>query len=242
MVRPVAVIVAAILMSRPGMPKDEATRFATVLKEVARQHGFDPLTGVAIVHFESSWYPEVVSGDGEDYGLGQIRARYIGACRQDDDPLTEPSEACQEVKKSLLDAETNLRLMGQIITDNRKLCRDKTGTAHFHQWLGSYQGLNFPKENRWCQANERTHRVVEYRKQLIAQLVHGKPAAPTKPKAPTKPAAKPKAPTKPAAKPKAPPKPAAKPKAPRKPAAKPKAPTKPAAKPKAPTKSRPKPS
>ncbi len=183
MVRPLAVIVAAIMLSRPGMPKEDAQRFATILQEVAKQHGFDPLTGVAMVHYESSWYPNVVSDNGEDYGLGQIRARFIGACRDDADPLEEPSDACKEVKKSLLDAETNLRMMGQIITDNRKLCREKTGTAWFHQWLGSYQGLNFPKENRWCQANDRTHRVIEYRKRLIAEVVHGKsPKAKPKPK------------------------------------------------------------
>lgn len=170
MLRPIALIVSAILMSRPGMPLDEAQRYARVLQEEAKEHGFDPLTGVAIIHFESGWYPQAVSSNGEDYGLGQIRARYIGACRDDEDPLENPSEECLAVKRSLLEAETNIRKMADLITNNRKLCRDKIGSALFHQWLASYQGLNFPKQNRWCVAKKKTWAVIEYRKKLIREL------------------------------------------------------------------------
>ncbi|MEZ4221111.1 MAG: hypothetical protein R3B13_09280 [Polyangiaceae bacterium] len=175
MVRPLAIVVAAIMLTRPQMPVQEAERFARALNKVAKVHDFDPLTGVAIVHFESGWKPEVVSENGEDYGLGQIRARYIGACRKDNDPLDAPSEACRDVKRALLEAEKNLEEMGRLISDNRKLCKAKTGTAWFPQWLASYQGKNHPKQNRWCKPDEGTHKVIRYRQHLIDTLVRKPP-------------------------------------------------------------------
>ena len=115
MLRPLDVIVAAILLARPDIAEDEAVRHAKVLREVAREHAFDPLTGVAIIRHESGWQSQTISANGEDYGLAQIRARYIGACRNDADPLRHPSKECQAVKRSLLDAETNIRTMGKLI-------------------------------------------------------------------------------------------------------------------------------
>jgi hypothetical protein len=170
MVRPIAAIVAAILISRPDMPVEEATRYARVLRDEAKEHGFDPYTGVSIIHHESGWIPDIVSENREDYGLGQIRARFIGACRGDEDPLRAPSAACRAVKQSLLVPENNIRQMAELITDHRKLCREKTGTAKFHQWLASYQGRNYPKEDRWCDASEQTWQVVRYRRWLISEV------------------------------------------------------------------------
>ena len=169
-IRPIATIVAAILIGRPDMPVDEATRYATVLREVARQHEFDPYTGVSIIQHESGFLPRLVSDDGEDYGLGQIRARYVGACREDSDPLKAPSDACRKVKQSLLVPETNIREMAEIITRNRELCRRKTGSAWFHQWLASYQGRNFPKQGKWCQPGPDTFEVVKYRRWLVREV------------------------------------------------------------------------
>jgi hypothetical protein len=170
MLRSIAVIVSGIMLSRPGMPQAEAERYARILQEEAKEHGFDPLTVVAMVHFESGWRPEAVSKDGEDYGLGQVRARFVGACRNDADPLNAPSEECQKVKDSLLDAETNLREIARIITDARKLCTDKTGAAPLHRWLASYQGLNFPSQKKWCKPGKKTWRVVRYREELVRRL------------------------------------------------------------------------
>ncbi len=171
MLRPLAVIMAAIYLSRPEMPLEEAERYASVLREEARQHSFDPLSVVAIVHFESGWLPHVVSANGEDFGLGQVRARFIGACRQDADPLHKPSEACREQKQVLLQGEANVRWIATMIQRNRDLCRKKTGTAWFPQWLASYQGLNFPAQKRWCQPREKTHQVIRYHAELKRELL-----------------------------------------------------------------------
>ena len=172
--RSIPLIVAAIEMTRPGVSKEEATRYATTLQEVAREHDFDPFSVVAIVHYESAWLPHVVSRNGRYFGLGQIAARYIGACRGDADPIHNPSDGCKQVKVMLVDGEANLRQMGEIITRSRKLCKKKTGTAWFHQWLAAYQGRNYPKKKKWCQPGKQTWRVIEYRKKLIRELVHKK--------------------------------------------------------------------
>jgi hypothetical protein len=183
-IRVVAALVSAILMSRPGMPKEQATRYAEALNEVGKTHDFDPLIAVAIIHFESHWYPSIVSADGEDYGLGQVRARFVGACRDDVDPLHDPSEACKAAQASLLDGHVNIQHMAGIIAANRTLCKEKTGKAQAAQWLAGYQGYNDPDHNRWCKPGEKTTRVLAYHKELLAALT---------PKPPPKPAPKGKA-------------------------------------------------
>jgi hypothetical protein len=170
-VRALSLIVSAILMSRPAMPIAEARRYARVLAEEAEQHAFDPLTVVAIVHFESRWRPSVVSPDGEDYGLGQVRARYYGACRDDEDPVHHPSAGCLATKASLLDGATNLRRVAAIISANRELCKEKVMSDSLPRWLAGYEGMNSPSRDRWCAPGPKTWRVVGYRRQLVAELV-----------------------------------------------------------------------
>ena len=171
MVRSIPLLVSAILMSRPSMPRVEAARYATVLDQVALEHDFDPLTAVAIIHFETHWYPSLISADGEDYGLGQVRGRYLSACRDDADPVGAPSAACQAAKANLLDGAFSIRRMATIITANREMCRERTGTALAPQWLAGYQGYNSPGSDRWCTPGEKTWRVLDYRKELIATLL-----------------------------------------------------------------------
>jgi|HubBroStandDraft_4_1064222.scaffolds.fasta_scaffold212392_2 hypothetical protein len=158
-------------MSRPAMPIAEARRYAHVLAEEAEAHAFDPLTVVAIVHFETRWRPSLVSPDGEDYGLGQVRARFWGACRDDEDPVHHPSEACLATKASLLDGAANLRHVATIITANRELCKAKVGSAWLPKWLAGYEGMNSPSRDRWCAPGPKTWQVVGYRQQLVAELV-----------------------------------------------------------------------
>lgn len=183
MIRSIPVLVSAILLSHPTMPRPEATRYATVLNQVALEHDFDPLTAVAIIHFETHWRPSLISPDGEDYGLGQVRGRYLSACRADEDPVGAPSAACQAAKSNLLDGAFNIRRMATIITANREMCRERTGTAWAPQWLAGYQGYNSPGSDRWCSPGDKTWRVLEYRKELMSTLL-------PKPKAPARIAAK----------------------------------------------------
>lgn len=151
MIRSIATIAAAIALCAPSMPEKARVGYAKVLRAEAKKHSFDPLTGVAIIWHESSWRAGAVSPDGEDHGLGQIRARYIGACKQDADPVHAPSEGCRSVKASLLSGAYNIRLMANQITRWRKLCRKKTGrSALFHRWLQGYGGYSKPTRGIWC--------------------------------------------------------------------------------------------
>lgn len=191
MIRTIPLLVSAILLSRPSMAPSEAARYAATLNEVARDHDFDPLTAVAIIHFETRWQPSLVSPDGEDYGLGQVRARFVEGCRGDEDPVNAPSEACRAAKAALLDGSANIRRMASIITANRELCRERTGTAWAPQWLAGYQGYNSPRRERWCEPGLKTWRVLEYRKALMAALLPKPEPAPAAAPAPaTKPAVK----------------------------------------------------
>jgi hypothetical protein len=170
MIRALPIIVQAILLSRPSMPLPEARRYAKVLQEEAARNDYDPFTVVAIVHHESRWRPGAVSADGEDYGLGQIRARWYGACRTDADPVHDPSPGCRAAKAALLSGEANLRRISVIIRANRELCKEKTDSANLPRWLAGYQGLNSPSHDRWCAPSGITWEVVEYRKKLVDQL------------------------------------------------------------------------
>jgi hypothetical protein len=193
LIRSISLLVTAILLSRPGMPRGEAAHYAQVLNEVAAAQSFDPLTAVAMIHFETHWYPGLVSADGEDYGLGQVRARFVGACRLDEDPVNAPSEACLAVKAALRDGATNIRRMGVIIGANQAFCKEKTGTAKVHQWLAGYQGYGAPGRGIWCTPGDKTRQVLDYYSALVAKLVpKPKPKPAPKKAAPkSKPAPKP---------------------------------------------------
>jgi len=157
-------------MSRPAIPKDEATRYAKILNEIGSKYDFDPLLAVSMIHYESRWLPGIASDDGEDYGLGQVRARYVGACRADEDPLHAPSDACKAVKVNLLVGENNLRQMGVIIGANKKMCVEKRGKMKPEFWIAGYQGLSQPERNKWCVPGPTTTRVMDYHKELLASL------------------------------------------------------------------------
>ena len=131
MLRALQLIVSAILLTRPQMPRAEAERYARVIQEEAVRRDFDPFTVVAIVHYESHWLPGVVSPDGEDYGLGQIRARFLTGCHEDADPVRAPSPGCRAAKATLFAGDVNLRRVAMLITANRELCKDKVGARGF---------------------------------------------------------------------------------------------------------------
>lgn len=136
-----AVIIAALHLANPTLSKPVRQNMAkTIAIEAERAH-VDPLLMVAVFWHESGVRRGAVSKDGEDYGLGQIRARFIGACRHDEDPVHNPSEECLAVKASLLDANYNIRVTAQVISKWRKTCRETTGTKALpHRWLSGYAG------------------------------------------------------------------------------------------------------
>lgn len=170
MIRSIALLVAAMHFTRPTMPNEEAQRYARALNEVASARGFDPLIAVAIVHFETQWRPTLVSADGEDYGLGQVRARYLAACRNDADPVNAPSEECARAKESLKDGVTNLRRMGSIIEANIDFCKARTGSGKLERWLSGYQGYGDAERGIYCKPGDKTFQVIGYYNELVEKL------------------------------------------------------------------------
>jgi len=160
----------AIRLSQPDVSEADAHRYATALHASAEQNRFDPLLGVAIIYNESRFRPRAISKNGEDYGLGQIRARYVGACRKDKNPVRRPSARCLDAKEALLEPEENIRRMGELISYHRKVCQRKVKSGHHSRWLASYQGHNHPRENRWCTPGKATWRVLAHRDRLAREL------------------------------------------------------------------------
>jgi len=174
MFRTIATIAFAIRFGHPEVSEDDANRYAVALQAEAERNDFDPLTGVAIIHRESRFTPGAKSRDGEDFGLAQVRARYVGACRKDKNPLRRPSEACKAVKESLLEPEENIAVMGEIIAGHRKLCKQMKANSSMLGWLASYQGSNSKKENRWCVPSDGARSVVKYRDKLVWAVAKAK--------------------------------------------------------------------
>jgi site-specific DNA-cytosine methylase len=142
MVRSIAVIIWALSAANPSLSAPVAKRYAKTIQVEAKRHHIDPFTLVAIFWHESGVRARAVSRDGEDYGLGQIRARFIGACAKDADPVKKPSAACRAVKSRLLEPTHNIKTTALHISKWRKLCRKKTGrSALFHRWLSGYGGV-----------------------------------------------------------------------------------------------------
>ena len=151
MVRSVAVIVWAIGVAAPGVPESTATVYAERIQKEAKRYEIDPFTLVSIIRNESRFRASAVSKDGEDHGLGQIRARFYGACRKDADPVKNPSDACKAVKSMLLHGPTNIGHVARAIDRWRKTCRKITGKpALFKRWLHGYGGMGSFKRGIMC--------------------------------------------------------------------------------------------
>lgn len=149
MVRTVAVVVAALLSLRPSVPAPAAQAWSKTIQKVAADRDIDPFTLLAIFWHESHLHPGVVSPDGEDFGLGQIRARYLKGCRRDMPAAKDMSASCMAVKARLMDPTYNIALVAKVITKKRAACREITGrSAKFHRWLAAYGGVTRSKGHR----------------------------------------------------------------------------------------------
>ena len=191
MVRPIAVIVWAIGVAAPNLPDPVAKSYAQRIHVESKRYKIDPFTLVSIIRHESRFRASAISKDGEDYGLGQIRARYRGACRKDKDPVNNPSPACKAVKARLLHGPTNIGSVARAI-DRWKTCRKITGKpALFARWLHGYGGMGSFKRKILCGMKKRKgkwrdvpvrpllKRIINYRRMLIKLQRSGRRGDPT---------------------------------------------------------------
>jgi hypothetical protein len=147
----IAAIMAAIGLCRGEMPQHERRSYAQIIHEYADRLNIDPLLVVAMVDHETGWKPVSISADREDYGLGQVRARYRPECSADRNPLTRPSRRCAREKQRLLNGRHNLRVVFGIIDMWRSQCRKVIGWSVTEQgWMQAYAGFNRPSQDEMC--------------------------------------------------------------------------------------------
>lgn len=118
-----------------------AKQYAKPVYEAARLADVDPLMMVAYVQHESSFRARVSSRDGEDWGLGQVRARHQAPCSD------WKSRACEEEKQKLLNPSYNLRVVAGKIRHikNQKPFEDNPVDE---QWLAGLAGTTNPSHRR----------------------------------------------------------------------------------------------
>jgi hypothetical protein len=165
-------LAAAILLCQPSMSSGNARHYAAVIIEESSRHHFDAMTAVALICHESHWNPVAVSADGEDHGLGQVRARYFGACRSDTEPIRSPNPSCRATKAALLDPIYNIRVVAEQIERWKRTCRTKTGRrALDHRWLAGYGGFSNPSKGKWCGQQRKLGRWVDLPRPLQVETI-----------------------------------------------------------------------
>lgn len=169
----IAAIAAAIGILSPTMSAPVRLSYARIVHAEAERGHVDPLAVVAVVHHESRWRPGAVSPDGEDYGLGQVRARFRQGCRFDIDPVNSPSEACRAAKSALLDPTTNLRALVFSMGAWKTMCGARVGRSGLREiahGLGGFRQMcgHRRKNGRWVRMPmpRAVREIVEMRSRL----------------------------------------------------------------------------
>lgn len=189
--RPLRTVAKAIGITQPGLSLRTRKGWAKILIRTAKKNNFDPFTGVAIIAHESHWRPSVISRDGEDFGFGQVRARYAAGCDSSIPAAQDNSASCNAVKARLLSPAFGIRRMGRAITAWRKKCRQVTRRpALFKRWLHGYGGMGKldKRTGRWkhlcgmkrvgrgwrdLPLRKELREIINHRRMLIRRLRRG---------------------------------------------------------------------
>lgn len=150
-----ATISLALTLSSPHMPHGVVTWYASILHDREKHLHINPLIEISIAEHESQWNSSLISSDGEDYGLMQIRAKYYSAS----DPIR------------LLNGGNNLYLGAGIMKANYNFCYKKLGREpETQEWLSCFQGsCRTPK--RTCKPTKLTYVVEKYAQCLEEELI-----------------------------------------------------------------------
>lgn len=149
--KPSAAVELAIRLLHPELSSDLYSR---AILEASRLADVDPIVLVAYVEHESRFTAGAVSGDGEDYGLGQVRARFQRPCRR-----SRASVKCRAEKARLLaDPAYNMRVVAWKIRAAKKgksWRKSRTpGT-----WLAALAGTPNPRHKRVLEVLEISKRI-----------------------------------------------------------------------------------
>lgn len=150
MFREIAQIVLAIQLSSSHVPTHRVEQLATVIQQQSERVDIDPIIEVAIITHESQWNERAISGDHEDFGLMQVRARYHGP----------------NATKWLLNGEANIRVGSDIIKSSKEVCRKILHREPtIQEWMSVYQGA-VPS----CKPTKLTQQVEDYANCLAAEM------------------------------------------------------------------------
>ena len=129
----VMMIAVAIGVCRPSLPLPKRITYANIIM-TSTPGVVDPFVVVALVDHESGWIETAISKDGKDYGLGQVRRKFI--------PKIEWAK--------LLDGEFNLRKTISILEMWRNICKVQVKVESTEVILAGYAGHSKPKQGVWC--------------------------------------------------------------------------------------------
>jgi len=153
MYRELAQIILAIQLSTSNVPYIKEVSLAKVMQKDAIKEDIDPFIFIAIAQHESKFNESIISQDGEDYGLLQIRGRHYGG-----DP------------NYLLVGENNINVGSYIIRKDKEYCERKLGREPTTQeWLSVYQGSQSAYK---CKPTAMTNDVETYAMCLQNNIVY----------------------------------------------------------------------
>jgi hypothetical protein len=119
-----ATISLAINLSSPKLLTSKVKSYSQVIHNQSEKLNINPLIVIAIIKHESRWTQSLISLDGEDYGLMQVRARFT-----------------RTPKDRLLWGEDNIFVGTYMIKSSEHYCTKFLGRKPSTQeWLSCYQG------------------------------------------------------------------------------------------------------
>lgn len=140
-----ATIALAINLSSPKLLPSRVQVYSKTIAAQSAKLEIDPLIIIAIIKHESHWVQGLISRDGEDYGLMQVRSRYS----------TTPPER-------LLLGENNIIVGTYMIKSSQHFCEKRKGQKPSTQeWLACYQG-SCTGPGHMCKPTRMTSVVEQY--------------------------------------------------------------------------------
>jgi hypothetical protein len=140
-----------IKLIHPNLSNAAADSYANAID---KQSDIDPLIFITIIEHESQFTARAISGDGEDYGLMQVRARYYHG---------KPNW--------LLDGPNNIRVGAHTIRESQKFCRQYLKREpEYEEWLACYTGSCVGSQV--CKPTKLTHQFANYTECLRDQTTY----------------------------------------------------------------------
>jgi hypothetical protein len=145
----------AIQLIHPNFSEEVVHQYAESIDQQAIVAGIDSLSFVAVIERESKFKSNVISPDGLDFGLCQIRSTYY-----------------KGNKWWLLNPTHNIAVGANIVKQNVDMCARHLGRMpRVSQWYSCYNG-SCGKRSSFCVATANSYKVEHFRN-CIANVVSG---------------------------------------------------------------------